>query len=236
MKVLVSTHTKSTHKCNETETHTHTHQEQTHTTWTKLSPPTQKAWKILTFSSQVTFPSNFHAPQHTHMPPDTHHAARYKLALRVHKNSCLQTRETHKQLQISRRNCREFREWGVILLKRTKLQEMRITGPPLWPNLQSVPEIGWRKKGKQRKFTGEGNVWATINRRPVFEMILKGVQSFIIQLILLHVYHVERVKRNFTGLLSTDVYLLTLAALRLETGFSGWLWQRTVYLNNFEFM
>lgn len=105
--------------------------------------------------------------------------------------------QTHKWLQISQWSLREFREWRVIWLKRTKLQETRIIDPPLWPNLQSVPEISWRKKENWRKLAGEGNVWASINRRPMFEMILKGMQSFIIELILLHVYHIEWVKETY---------------------------------------
>lgn len=39
--------------------------------------------------------------------------------------------QTDILLQISQRNFREFREWKVIWLKRTKLQEMRIIDPPL---------------------------------------------------------------------------------------------------------
>lgn len=71
-----------------------------------------------------------------------------------------------------------------------------------WPSLVTELTIcAWnqlKEERKQRKLAGEGNVWASINRRPVFEMILKGMQSFIIQLILLHVYHIRKRKRNLT--------------------------------------
>lgn len=56
-----------------------------------------------------------------------------------------------------------------------------------------MPEISWRKK-ENRELVREENVSVSINRRPMFEMILKGMQSFIIQLILLCVYRIERVK------------------------------------------
>lgn len=62
-----------------------------------------------------------------------------------------------------------------------------------WPSLVTEFTIcAWNQleeERKQRKLAGEGNVWASINRRPTFEMILRGMQSFIIQLILLRVYH-----------------------------------------------
>lgn len=38
----------------------------------------------------------------------------------------------------------------------------------------------------------------------MFEMILKGMQSFIIQLILLRVYHIERVKEISCSCLETS--------------------------------
>lgn len=70
-----------------------------------------------------------------------------------------------------------------------------------WPSLVTEFAIcAWNQleeKRKQRKLAGEGNVWVSINRRPTFEMILKGTQSFIIQLILLHVYHIEWVQETY---------------------------------------
>lgn len=63
------------------------------------------------------------------MPHCTHAYIIYWL--NVHTDSYEGNIQTHKKLQISLRNFREFREWRVIWLKRTKLQEMRIIDPPL---------------------------------------------------------------------------------------------------------
>lgn len=101
---------------------------------------------------------------------------------------------------ISQRNFRKFREWRVILVK----EDQTAGNENHWPSpVTEFTICAWnqlKEERKQRKLAGEGNVSASKNRRPMFEIFLKGMQSFIIQLILLHVYRMELVKKNLLRL------------------------------------
>lgn len=71
---------------------------------------------------------------HIHMPTDTCHVAHMLMmswCKHTQIHAYIQMRRHTSVLQISQRDFREFREWRVIWLKRTKLQEMRIIDPPL---------------------------------------------------------------------------------------------------------
>lgn len=139
------------------------------------------------------FSSNF--MHHAHMPADTCHAAHtHIMNWCKHTQICTyQQKQTHKWLADISEELQRIQGVESHLVK----EDQTAGNENHWPSLVTEFTIcAWnqsKEERKQRKLAGEGNVWASINR-PTFEMILKGMQSFIIQLILLRVYHIETVK------------------------------------------
>lgn len=201
MKLFLFTHTESTHEC--VMKHTN------HAAWTHKAityhPP---AWKILTFSSRVTFSSKF--MHHAHMPGCTHyelvcvHACMHThIHTRGHTNAAADISEELQRIQgVESHFVKEDQTAGNENHWPSPVTEFTICA---WNQLE--------EERKQRKLAGEGNVWASINRKPMFEMILKGMQVIYYSAPCLS-HTVERVKEIWQPCLESrfifgGVYLWT---------------------------